>query len=87
VAVNVAEVEPAGTVTKVVVVRRGLLLDTVTVMLPAGAALESVTPQDVPAPDPKLVGLQVSIETSTGATSPTVAFAELALYVAVTVAL
>ena len=74
-----AVVEPASTVIKVDAVRRGLLIDTVTVRPPAGAALESVTPQDVPAPDPKLVGLQVSAETSTGAASPTVAFAELPL--------
>jgi hypothetical protein len=79
VAVNVAVVEPASTVTNVGVVRRALLLDSVTITPPAGATLERVTPQVVPAPDPKLVGLQANAETSTGATSPTVAFAELAL--------
>jgi hypothetical protein len=77
--VNGAPVVPASTVIIVVGVRRGLLLDTVTVTPPAGATFESVTPQDVLAPVPRLVGLQVSTETSTGATNPTVAFAELPL--------
>lgn len=76
---NGAPVMPASTVIKVVGERRGLLLEIVTVTPPVGATLESVTPQDVFAPDPKLVGLQVSVETSTGAASPTVALAELPL--------
>lgn len=84
---NAAVVEPASTVTEAGVVRSALLLDSATRTPPAGAALESVTPHVVPAPDPKLVGLQANPETSTGATRFTVVLWDWPFNVAMTVAL
>ena len=52
-----------------------------------GAALDKVTVQLLDAFGPRLVGLHVSEEISTGATRLTVALAELLLYVALSVAL
>lgn len=67
-------------------VRRLLTVDTLTLAPPVGAALVSVTVQELEAFEPRLVGLQASEETATGATSPMFAVAELLLKVAVTVA-
>lgn len=81
-----AAVDPAGTVTEIGTVTSGLVLDTATAAPPEGAGLDRVTVHDVPAPEPRVVRLQAKEETSTGATRPIVAGAELLLYVAVTVA-
>jgi hypothetical protein len=51
----------------------------VTLAPPAGVALVSVTVHVLEALGPRLVGLQATDETSTGATSVTVVFAELLL--------
>jgi hypothetical protein len=79
VAVNATLVEPPSTVTKVGVVRSGLLLVSVTETPPVGAAWERVTPHVAVAPDPKLVGLHDSEETTTDTTRLIVAGAELPL--------
>ena len=60
-------------------VSAGLLLDSVTVAPPAGAAFVNVTVQVLEAFGPKLVGLHASTDTNTGATRFTVALAELPL--------
>jgi hypothetical protein len=64
-----------------------LLLDTVTIVPPVGAALLRLTVQVLEALGPRLLGLQASAVTNTGATRLTLALAELPLYVAVRVAL
>ena len=51
----------------------------VTTAFPAGAALVSVTVHVLDAFGPRLVGLQLNVDTSTDADRPTVAFAELLL--------
>jgi hypothetical protein len=80
VAVKVVEVAPAGTVTEAAGTgNSALLLERETAVPPAGAALFKVMVQLLDALDPTVVGLQANEDTSTGATSPTVAFAELAL--------
>ena len=86
VALNVAVVADPATVTDVGTVSTELLSDNVTVTPPAGATLVRVTVQVLEALGPRLAG-QTNEDTSTDATRLTVAFAELALYVAVTVAL
>ena len=86
VAVKVAVVEPASTVTEIGVVRSTLLLDSATTAPPAGAALESVTVQVVPPPDPRMVGLHANADTSTGATRLTVALWDWPFNLAITVA-
>jgi hypothetical protein len=78
VALNVVEVAPAATVTEAGTVSTVLVFVRVTAAPPAGAAFVSVTVQVPEAFGPKLAG-QVSEDTNTDATSPTVAFAELAL--------
>jgi hypothetical protein len=87
VALNVAAVAAAATVTEAGTVSVVLVFVSVTNAPPAGAALVNVTVQVLDAFRPRLVGLHESDDTSTGATRLTVAFAELLLYVAVTVAL
>ena len=87
VALNVPVVTPAATVTDAGTVSIALVLVSVTAAPPAGAACVNVTVQVLDAFCPKLAGLHASDETVTGATRVTVAFAELPLYVAVTVAL
>ena len=87
VALNVAELAAAGTVTEAGTVSVALLLDTVTIVPPVGAALLRVTVQVLEALGPRLLGLQASAVTDTGATRLTLALAELPLYVAVRVAL
>ena len=79
VALNVDVVAAAGTVTDPGTVSVALVLVRVTLAPPAGAALDRVTVQVLEAFGPRLVGLQASEETSTGATSVMVALAELLL--------
>ncbi len=84
---NVAVVAAAATVTKAGTLKAVLLLPSATTAPPAGAACVRVTVQVLDAFCPRLVGLQPSDDTSTGASRLIVALAELLLYVAVTVAL
>ena len=86
VAVKVAEVKPAPTVSDAGTVSTVFVFVSATAAPPAGATFVSVTVQVLEAFGPKFAG-HVNDETSTEATNPTVAFAVLALYVAVTVAL
>ena len=76
---NVAVVAAAATVTDAGTVRVVPVLVSVTLAPPAGATLLSVTVHVLEAFGPKLVGLQASVDTSTGATRLIVAFAELLL--------
>ena len=87
VALNVAVVAVAATVTDVGTVSVALVFVSATTAPPAGAACVKVTVQVLEAFCAKLVGLHTSDDTNTGATRLTVALAELPLYVAVTVAL
>jgi hypothetical protein len=87
VALNVAEVAAAATVTDVGTVRVALVFVRVTLAPPVGAAFVSEIVQVLEAFGPRLVGLQASEDTRTGATRLTVALAELPLYVPVMVAL
>ena len=87
VALNVAVVAPADTVTDAGTVSEALLLASVTLDPPAGAVWVSVTVHVLTALCPRLVGLQARVETSTGASKPIVAVCELLPSVAVTVAL
>ena len=77
VALKVADVAAAATVTEAGTVRVELVLVSVTLAPPVGAACVKVTVQVVEEFCPRLVGLQASEETSTGATRLTVVFAEL----------
>jgi hypothetical protein len=86
VALKVAELAAAATVTDPGTVSVALVFVSVTSAPAAGATFVSVTVQVLEAFAPRLVGLQESDDTSTGATRLIVVFAEL-LYVAVTVAL
>ena len=79
VALKVAVVAVAATVTDVGTVRVALVLVRVTVAPPVGAGWVSVTVQVLEAFCPRLVGLQVSEETRTGATRLMVTFAEVLL--------
>jgi hypothetical protein len=87
VALNVAVVTPAATVTDAGTVSSALLLPSVTLEPPAGAVCVKVTVQVLTALCPRLVGLQASVDTNTGATRLMVAVCELVPSVAVTVAL
>jgi hypothetical protein len=87
VALNVAVVAAAVTVTDAGTVSVAFVLVSVTNAPPAGAALVSVTVHVLEELRPKLVGLHASEDTSTEADRLTVVFAEVLLYVAVTVAL
>ena len=78
VALNVTDVKPAATVTEAGTVSTVLVFVSVTAAPPAGATFVSVTVQAPEAFGPKLAG-QANEDTRTGATSPTVVFAELAL--------
>ena len=84
---NVAEVAAAATVSDAGTVRVEFVLVNVTVAPPVGAGWVRVAVQVLEAFGPRVVGLQVNEETRAGATSVIVAFAELLLYVAVTVEL
>ena len=79
VALNVAEVAAAATVTDAGTVRVALVFVRVTVAPPVGAGWVRVTVQVLEALGPRVVGLQASDETSTGATRLMVAFAEVLL--------
>jgi len=87
VALNVAEVAAAATVTDAGTVRVALVSVRATAAPPLGAGWVKVTVQVLEALGPRLVGLQARLETNTGATRLMVAFAELLLYVAVMVEL
>ena len=65
---KVADVEPDATVTEAGVVSPLLLSESETEEPPAGAAALSATVQVAVAPEDRLVGLQASEDTSTGAT-------------------
>ncbi len=86
VALKLAVVDPAATVTDAGTVSAAWLLLSDTDAPPVGAAFDNVTAQELVALDPRLVGLHTSELTNTGATRLIVAGAELPLYVAVTVA-
>ena len=87
VALKVAVVEPAATVTEAGTISEALLLARVTDDPPVGAACVSVTVQVLTALCPRLVGLHATPETSTGASRAIDAVCELPPSVAVTVAL
>ncbi len=87
VALNVAVVAPAATVTDVGTVSEALLLPSVTLDPAVGAVWVSVTVHVLTALCPRLVGLQATPETNTGATRLIAAVFELLPRVAVTVAL
>jgi hypothetical protein len=87
VALNVAAVAAAATVTDAGTVSVAFVFVSVTSAPPAGATLVRVTVQVLEEFRPRLVGLHASDDTSAGAVRPTVAFAELLLYVAVMVEL
>jgi hypothetical protein len=79
VALKVAVVAAAATVTDAGTVRTELVLVKVTLAPPVGAGWVRVTVQVLDEFGPRLVGLQASEETSTGATRLTLALAELLL--------
>ena len=86
-ALKVPDVAAGATATDAGTVRVALVVVRVTVAPPAGAGWVRVTVQVLEELGPKLVGLQTSEETSTGATRLMLALAELLLYAAVRVAL
>jgi hypothetical protein len=79
VALKLADVAAAATVTEAGTVRVALVLVRVTLAPPAGAALLNVTVQVLEVLTPMPVGLQAIDDTRTGATRPMVAVAELLL--------
>jgi len=79
VALKVAEVPAAATVTEAGTVRVELVSDRVMIAPTAGAALVRVTVQVVAALGPRLLGLQAKEETRTEAARMTLALAELPL--------
>jgi hypothetical protein len=79
VALKEAEVAPAPIVTEAWTVRMALVLVRVTAASPVGAGSVRVTVQALEAFDNRVVGLQTSDETSTGATRLMAVFAELPL--------
>jgi hypothetical protein len=87
VALKEAVVAPDATVIDAGTVKAALLSEIAIVPPPVGAALLSVTVQVLEALGPRVVGLQLSDDTSTDADRVIVAVAELPLYVAVTIAL
>jgi hypothetical protein len=87
VALKLAAVAPAATVTEAGTVSSALLLASVTLAPPVGAVWVSVTVHALTAPWPRLVGLQDTPETRTGAARAIVAVCELPPRVAVTAAL
>jgi hypothetical protein len=87
VALNVAVDAAAATVTEAGTASVGFVFVSVTSAPPTGATLVSVTVQVLEEFAPRLAGLHTNVDTSAGTVRPTVAFAELLLYVAVTVAL
>ena len=79
VALNVAVVAPAATVTDAGTVSEELVLASAMLAPPAGADWVKVTVQVVEAFGPRLTGLHESEETSTGAARLTAELAELLL--------
>jgi hypothetical protein len=79
VALKLADVAAGATATDAGTVRVALVLVRVTVAPPAGAGWVRVTVQVLDEFGPRLVGLQASEDTSTGATRLMVALAELLL--------
>ena len=79
VALKVAEMAAAATVTDAGIVRAELVFDKVMLAPPAGAAWVRDTVQVLEVFGPRLVGLHESDVTSTGATRLTFAVAELLL--------
>ena len=79
VALKLADIAAPATVTDAWTVSVELVLVRVTVAPPAGAGCVRVTVQGLEALGPRLVGLQASEETSTGAARLTVALAEVPL--------
>ena len=79
VALNVAVVALAATVTDAGTVSVALLLDRVTLAAPVGAGWVSVTVQVLEAFGPRLAGLQDNDDINTGATRLTVELAEVLL--------
>ena len=86
-ALKLAVVAPAATVTEAGTVSRVLLMASVTVAPPARAVWVRVTVQVLIALWPRVAGLQATVETSTGARRLTAAVCELVPRVAVTTAL
>jgi hypothetical protein len=82
---NVAEVEPAATVTAEGAVRYELLSDKETVSPPVGAAAVSVTVQTLLPPDLRLVGEQASEARAAGGVRLTIAVVDAPFKLAVTV--
>ena len=74
-----AAVAPAATLTEVGVVSTVLLSERATLAPPVGAALAKATVQVLEALGPRLLGVQVREDTSTGATRLTLALAEVPL--------
>src|ERR1017187_9473365 len=87
VAVKVAEMAPAATMTEAGTVSKELLSERAATLPPVGAAWFRVTEQVVAVPELTLVGLQVSAVTSMGATRVRLVDCVEAFKVAVTVAL
>ena len=79
VALKVAVVAAAATVTEAGTVKVALVFVRVTLAPPVGAAFVSVTVHVLDEFGPKLVGLQATDETNAGATRLTVVLAELLL--------
>ena len=79
VTVNVPVVAVAATVTEAGTVNVEFVFDRVTLAPPVGAACVRVTVQVLEELGPRLLGLQDSADTSTGATRLTLVFAELLL--------
>ena len=79
VALNVAEVADAATVTEAGTVSTALELESPTLAPPVGAGWVNVTVQVLDEFCPKLVGLQANEETNTGATRLILAEAEVLL--------
>ena len=87
VTLKAAVVDPAATVTEAGTASAVLLLASVTLDPPAGAAWLSVTVQVLTALGPRLAGVQPSVETKTDTTRPMLVVCELLPSDAVTVAL
>jgi hypothetical protein len=79
VALKLADVAPAATLTEAGVVSTALLSERATLAPPVGAAWVKVTVQVLEALGPRLLGVQASEDTSTGATRLMLALAELPL--------
>jgi hypothetical protein len=87
VALKVAAIAPAATVTDGGTVSEGLLLASARLRPPAGAAWVNVTVQALTPLGPRLVGLHAKLEMRAGATRLMTAACELLPRLAVTVAL